>query len=77
MRSCTRMCHLAGGELKQIQFLLRHESVQTPERYVGCKQRIRQAANDRIDPASGPIYAVCQSDAETRRTHQQQNSTFH
>jgi integrase len=32
-RSCARMCHLAGGELEQIQFLLGHASVQTTERY--------------------------------------------
>ena len=48
-RSCARMCHLAGGELEQIQFLLGHASVQTTERYLGCKQRIRQAVNDRIE----------------------------
>lgn len=48
-RSCARMCHLAGGELEQIQFLLGHASVQTTERYLGCKQRIRDAVNDRID----------------------------
>lgn len=28
------------GELDQIQFLLGHVSVQTTERYLGCKQRI-------------------------------------
>ena len=28
-RSCARLCHLAGGELEQIQFLLGHASVQT------------------------------------------------
>ena len=48
-RSWARMCHLARGELEQIQFLLGHASVQTTERYLGCKQRIRQAVNDRID----------------------------
>ena len=48
-RSCARMCHLAGGELEQMQFLLGHASVQTTERYLGCKQRIRQAVNDRIE----------------------------
>jgi site-specific recombinase XerD len=38
----------AGGELDQIQFLLGHVSVQTTERYLGCKQRICNAVNDRI-----------------------------
>src|SRR5437868_668723 len=37
--SCARLCHLAGGELEQIQFLLGHVSVQTTERYLGCKQK--------------------------------------
>ena len=39
-RTCARLCHNAGGEIKQIQFLLSHESVQTAERYTGCKQRL-------------------------------------
>jgi hypothetical protein len=39
---------VAGGELEQIQFLLGHVSVQTTERYLGCKQRFRNAVNDRI-----------------------------
>jgi site-specific recombinase XerD len=47
-RTCARLCHLAGGELEQIQFLLGHASVQTTERYLGCKQRIRGAVNDCI-----------------------------
>ena len=47
-RSCAKLCHSAGGELDQIQFLLGHVSVQTTERYLGCKQRIREAVNDRI-----------------------------
>ena len=47
-RTCARLCHQAGGELEQIQFLLGHVSVQTPERYLGCKQRFRNAVNDRI-----------------------------
>jgi hypothetical protein len=47
-RSCARLCHAAGGELEQIQFLLGHSSVQTTECYIGCKQRIGKAVNDRI-----------------------------
>jgi site-specific recombinase XerD len=47
-RSCAKLCHSAGGELEQIQFLLGHVSVQTTERYLGCKQRIRAAVNDHI-----------------------------
>ena len=47
-RTCARLCHFSGGELEQIQFLLGHISVQTTERYLGCKQRIRSAVNDHI-----------------------------
>lgn len=47
-RTCARLCHAAGGELEQIQFLLGYVSIQTTERYLGCKQRIRSAVNDRI-----------------------------
>ena len=47
-RSCARLCHAAGGEMEQIQFLLGHVSVQTTETYLGCKQRLRAAGNDRL-----------------------------
>lgn len=47
-RSCARLCHAAGGELEQIQFLLGHVSVQTTEKYLGCKQRLKEAVNDQI-----------------------------
>ena len=53
-RTCARLCYLAGGELDQIQFLLGHVSIQTTERYLGCKQKLRVAVNDRlgIEPAA-------------------------
>ena len=47
-RTCARLCHLAGGELDQIQFLLGHVAIQTTERYLGCKQKLRIAVNDRL-----------------------------
>ena len=41
--------------MDQIQFLLGHVSVQTTERYLGCKQRIRGAVKDciGIEPSGG------------------------
>src|SRR6266849_5287831 len=53
-RTCARLCHASGGELEQIQFLLGHISVQTTERYLGCKQRIRSAVNDYIGIEPNP-----------------------
>ncbi len=47
-RTCARLCHTAGGELEQIQFLLGHASVQTTERYIGCRQNFIEAVNDRF-----------------------------
>jgi site-specific recombinase XerD len=47
-RSCARLCHFAGGELDQIQFLLGNVSIQTTERYLGCKQKLRVEVNDRM-----------------------------
>jgi integrase len=48
-RSCARLCHTAGGEIEQIQFLLGHASVQTIERYIGCRQKLGQSVNDRVE----------------------------
>ena len=39
-RTCAKLCHTAGGEIEQIQFLLGHASVLTTERYLGCKQNL-------------------------------------
>jgi site-specific recombinase XerD len=47
-RTCARLCHLAGGEIEQIQFLLGHASVETTERYLGCKQKLSHAVNDNL-----------------------------
>jgi integrase len=47
-RTCAKLCHDGGGELEQIQFLLGHASVQTTERYLGCKQNLGQPVNDRF-----------------------------
>jgi integrase len=54
-RSCARLCHASGGELEQIQFLLGHVSVQTTERYIGCKQRFRGAVNDKLGIEPGSV----------------------
>jgi site-specific recombinase XerD len=47
-RTCAKLCHDSGGELEQIQFLLGHVSVQTTERYLGCKQNLGSPVNDRF-----------------------------
>ncbi|WP_263385713.1 tyrosine-type recombinase/integrase [Granulicella arctica] len=54
-RTCARLCHAAGGELEQIQFLLGHRSAETTERYLGSRQRLASAVNDKIglEPDSG------------------------
>jgi site-specific recombinase XerD len=53
-RTCARLCRCAGGELDQIQLLLGHVSIQTTEQYLGSRQRIRSAVNDRIGIEPSP-----------------------
>jgi hypothetical protein len=52
----SRLCHASGRELELIQFLLGHVSVQTTERYLGCKERIVQPSMiaSELSPAPKP-----------------------
>jgi len=52
-RSCARLCHDSEGELEHIQFLLGHIYVQTTERYIGSRQRLRVAVNYKLGIESG------------------------
>jgi integrase len=47
-RTCAKLCRAAGGDLEQIQFLLGHASIQTTERYLGSRQNLKEAVNDRL-----------------------------
>lgn len=47
-RTCARLCHVAGGELEQIQVLLGHVSIQTPNDIWAANKRIQGAVNDKI-----------------------------
>src|ERR1022692_2897086 len=53
MRHSARLCHEAGGELEQIQFLLGHVSVQTTERYLGCNPDGKAASRLICSPVMG------------------------
>lgn len=45
--SCSRLCHSAGGELEQIQFLPGHVSIQTTERAASLKRPCAQLPDRR------------------------------
>ena len=49
LRTCARLCHDCSGELEQIRFLLGHASVQTTALYIGTKQKLQDAVNDRFE----------------------------
>ena len=47
-RTCAKLCRKSGGDLEQIQMLLGHASIQTTERYLGSRQNLKEAVNDRL-----------------------------
>ena len=47
-RTCARLCRESGGALEQIQLLLGHQSIQTPMDYLGTRQNLAEAVNDRL-----------------------------
>ncbi|MDQ1469292.1 MAG: hypothetical protein QOJ99_772 [Bryobacterales bacterium] len=47
-RTCARLCREGGGSLEQIQLLLGHESIQTTMDYLGVRQDLEDAVNDRL-----------------------------
>src|SRR5271169_1751380 len=67
-RTCAKLCHDRGGELEQIQFLLGHASVQTTERYLGCKQNLGHPVNDLFDLAIVAARSAEQQSVRMRAT---------
>src|ERR1700758_435928 len=46
--TCARLCRKSGGDLEQIQMLLGHASIQTTEKYLGMRQNLVEAVNDKL-----------------------------
>ncbi len=78
-RTCARLCHSAGGELEQIQFLLGHASVQTTEHYLGCNTYLPERDFGTVSPDSHrrvthPVDPACHLDAAVLRANGRRQS---
>jgi integrase len=47
-RTCARLCRKSGSTLEQIQLLLGRGSIQTTMDYLGTRQNLADAVNDRL-----------------------------
>lgn len=47
-RTFAKLCHENGGALEQIQLSLGHSSIVTTEKYLGCRQNLKNAPADLI-----------------------------
>lgn len=52
-RTCAKLCRASGGDLEQIQLLLGHASIETTMRYLGTRQNLTEAVNDRLGLGDG------------------------